>query len=417
MCRLMFSNGQPPLPRRVIAAHLPAVFLLATACAADSGSSQGDFVQRDSLGITIYESRRLGPRVEATEELRIGAVDGPPETTFNRITDARLDRDGGLVVLDGGDHLIKLFDETGAPLRTMGGEGEGPAEFQAASNLALSGDTLWVLDWRLRKVVRFHLNGALLDTRRIEFTPFQHGFATDFTPRSGGRFFIVGTTGCALPRGPNDNLWRLYTIGTDGKVQDTLMRHEMANALSVYATSGQGGSCTNLPWPFEPAHTLAFDPRGGAFRSAGAAFEIIQLDTTLTRVRTIIRHAAPEHPVTATDRQAFQDRLDARETTADLRRAVQHAVDSTGYPETWPAVTALRVGSPGTVWAQRAGPMEAEHQEWDVLVDGRHARTVVLPGTLRVTDVRGNRILGVLTDELDVQYVAVFSVPPLNATG
>jgi hypothetical protein len=49
-------------------------------------------------------------------------------------------------------------------------------------------------------------------------------------------------------------------------------------------------------------------------------------------------------------------------------------------------------------------------QEWDVLTDGRHVRTVVLPAALRVTDINGNRVLGAITDELDVEYVVLFTV-------
>jgi hypothetical protein len=388
-----------------------ATVLVATACAGDFGSLQDDFVQRDSLGIAIYESRRLGPPVEATEELRIGAVDGPPESTFNRISDARLGPDGTLLVLDGGDHLIKMFDESGTPLRAIGGEGEGPAEFLAASKLSLRGDSLWVLDWRLQKIASFDIGGTLLDTRRIEYSMFQHGSPTDFTPRLGGRFVIAGVTGgCSLPRRPSDSLWRVYMVGADGTIQDTLLRDQLRNSLGAYASN----FCTSASWPFAPAQQIAFDPRGGAFRSVGDAFEILQLDTSLSQIATIMRYAAPQRPVTAADRQAFLNRLDAQELSADLRRALQRAVDSAGYPETWPAVTALKVGNPGTVWAQRARPVRDEHQEWDVLIDGQHAGTVVLPGALRVLDISEDRILGALTDDLDVQYVAVFSVPPLS---
>jgi hypothetical protein len=380
------------------------------ACSGELGSHQDGFVQRDSVGITIYESSQLGPQVEATERIRIGAVDGPIETTFNRVNDARLGPDGMLLILDRGDHLIKVFDEAGTPLRTVGGEGQGPAEFLAASNLTLSGDTLWVLDWRLQKVTGFDIGGALLHTRRIEYSLFQHGSPAAFTRRPGGRLVIVGTTGgCALPRRSSDNLWRVYTMGADGTIQDTLIRDEIKNSLAAYTAN----TCTAVSWPFGPAQRIAFDSRGGAFRSTGRAFEIVQLDTTLTRVRTIMRYAAPDRPVTSGDREAFEDQLDEREGLgADLRGALKQAVDSVGYPETWPAITELKLAGPDTVWAQRARPTRDEHQEWDVLIVGRHARTVVLPGRLRVIDIRGNRILGVLADDLDVQYVAVFSVPP-----
>lgn len=124
-----------------------------------------------------------------------------------------------------------------------------------------------------------------------------------------------------------------------------------------------------------------------------------------------MRYAGPSRPVTGAQRRAFEDELDARENlTRDLRRAAEHAVDSAGFPEEWPAIAALRVAGPDMVWAMRANGIGAAEQEWDVIERARHVRTVVLPGALRVTDVVGERIVGILTDELDVEYVAVFTL-------
>jgi len=116
-------------------------------------------------------------------------------------------------------------------------------------------------------------------------------------------------------------------------------------------------------------------------------------------------------PVTRPQRSAFQDMLDAREFLNErFRRTVEQSADSAGYPDVWPAVEALLVAGPGTVWARRVTPPGAAEQEWDVLTDGRHERTVVLPAALRVTDVQGDRVLGAMKDELDVEYVALFTV-------
>ena len=145
--------------------------------------------------------------------------------------------------------------------------------------------------------------------------------------------------------------------------------------------------------------------------SPGDAFEIHRLDESLTRVTAIVRYPVERAAVTGAQRRAFRDILDAREFMSEhFRRTVEQSADSAGYPDVWPAVEALQVAGPGTVWARRLKPPGAVEQEWDVLTDGRHVQTVALPAALRVTDVKGNRVLGAVTDELDVEYVVLFTV-------
>jgi hypothetical protein len=235
----------------------------------------------------------------------------------------------------------------------------------------------------------------------------QHGWPVAFTTRADGGWVIAGVHGCGFPRRPTDNQWAIYAFGPDGALRDSLDRRFIHNALPVYAT-GPRQSCTVIPWPFASGPMVAFDPAGGSYRALGDGFLIERVDGTLTRVVETIRYAAPRAPVTRADRQSFQDLLDEREWPGrELREAADRAADSAGYPDVWPALTELHVAGPGTVWARRGGPIGAE-QEWDVLRGGRHIRTVVLPGGVRVLDVAGDRIAGMVTDELDVQYVAVF---------
>jgi hypothetical protein len=394
-------------PRRTAA----ALALLALACSGTATDGQTGVARRDSAGIAIYQAAGLGPRVQATETLRLGAVDGPPELTFFRVRDARLGQGGAIVVLDGGDDVVKLFDSAGRALRTMGGTGEGPAEFSAAWLLELRGDTVRVLDTDQRKIVTFSLSGELLATRRIGFSVSQHGFPDAFASSLGGRLFVAGVQGCGFPRGPNDNQWGLFAFGPDGAVEDTLRLGFVHEALPVYVSSGRSRACTVIQWPFEAGPALAFDPAGGGAWSPGDAFEIHWLDESLARVTAIWRYPVESRTVTDAQRRAFQDTLGAREFISEqFRRTVEQSADSAGYPDVWPAVEALLVAGPGTVWARRVTLPGAAQQEWDVLTDGRHVKTVVLPAALRVTDVKRNRVLGAMKDELDVDYVTLFSV-------
>ena len=94
-----------------------------------------------------------------------------------------------------------------------------------------------------------------------------------------------------------------------------------------------------------------------------------------------------------------------------MRRNLGEVIDSVGFPPTWPGIKELKIDALGQIWALRAATPEADEREWDVLDSGHHSMTVVWPGNFRVTDVTRDRIVGVLTDDLDVQYVAIFAVP------
>ena len=385
--------------------------LLALACGGPTVDGQAGATRRDSAGVAIYQVAALGPRVTARETVRLGTVDGPPESTFFRLRDARLGPGGVMVVLDGGDDMVKLFDSTGRALRTLGGTGEGPAEFSSAWLLELRGDTVRVLDIDQSKVVTFSLGGEVLATRRIGFSVAQHGFPSAFASGPQGRLLIAGVQGCGIPRRPTDNQWGLFVFGPDGLVEDTVQIGFVQNALPVYVSSGRRTACTVIPWPFAPGPALGFDPMGGGVWSSGDAFEIRWLDESLARASAIVRYPVERPVVTSVQRRAFQDMLDAREYISEqFRRTVKASADSAGYPDVWPAVDAVLVAAPGTVWARRVAPPGAAEQEWDVLTDGRHVKTVVLPAALRVTDIKENRVLGTITDELDVDYVALFTV-------
>jgi hypothetical protein len=64
--------------------------------------------------------------------LRIGAVDGPPETTLTRVTGGAITPSGRIVVLDEGASTVRVYGSNGRYLTSIGRQGEGPGEFPAA---------------------------------------------------------------------------------------------------------------------------------------------------------------------------------------------------------------------------------------------------------------------------------------------
>jgi len=103
------------------------------------------------------------PGLELEEEMRIGSVDDP-ELGFSQIGGVVLDRDGNAFVSERLERKIRVYDPTGALLRTIGRRGGGPGEFQTLSDFGVVGDTLWVYDSPQRRITLFDRTGRMLTT-------------------------------------------------------------------------------------------------------------------------------------------------------------------------------------------------------------------------------------------------------------
>lgn len=108
------------------------------------------YATRDSADIQIAENTGLpspegGWVVEAEPFLSIGGVSAAPPAQFTVVAQASRFGDGRLVILETETSELRFFDAQGRHLRTAGGRGEGPGEFQYATTFArLPGDTLLV---------------------------------------------------------------------------------------------------------------------------------------------------------------------------------------------------------------------------------------------------------------------------------
>ncbi len=96
----------------------------------------------DSSGVPIVSNRGSGWAPEAAwrlePDLQVGEIDGP--LAFGRINWVTPGPDNGLLVLDGQSHLVHVFDSEGRPIRSFGGEGDGPGEFRRPASITALAD-------------------------------------------------------------------------------------------------------------------------------------------------------------------------------------------------------------------------------------------------------------------------------------
>lgn len=127
-----------------------ACLAAAAGCEADPEPPPLSHNTRDSAGIAIAVNSGAPAgaerwSVDADPMVSIGGADGPPATMFTGVTSATRLSDGTIVVLENETSELRFFDPGGAHLRTAGGFGEGPGEFEyAESFVRLAGDTLLV---------------------------------------------------------------------------------------------------------------------------------------------------------------------------------------------------------------------------------------------------------------------------------
>lgn len=81
------------------------------------------------------------------EELAIGSVEGSGPDMFASVTDIAVDAAGRIYVLDRQLQEIRVFDEDGTYVRTIGRRGGGPGEFEDAIAITFGpAGHLWVVN-------------------------------------------------------------------------------------------------------------------------------------------------------------------------------------------------------------------------------------------------------------------------------
>ncbi|MDX1394251.1 MAG: 6-bladed beta-propeller [Gemmatimonadota bacterium] len=157
-------------PRSALAPFLLAGLVWSTGC---SGPPDGDDAtplnERTTIGDTTFvRVGAPGPDDEvivAVEELAIGQLEGPDEYTFGSVTEILPDDAGGVYVFDGQAPALRYYGADGTYVRTIGGQGGGPGEYEdAVLGLSFRTDGRLVLrDARNGRVNVYEPDGSYAD--------------------------------------------------------------------------------------------------------------------------------------------------------------------------------------------------------------------------------------------------------------
>lgn len=406
--------------RKTAARRLSVLSLgLATAAGAawSAGCREGagePVVVRDSAGVEIVESREpaWSPgqawRVGREPRLSIGTADGPEGQQLFRVGDALRLSDGRILVENRGTSEVRVFGPDGAFLHAVGGPGEGPGELREVGGLAVSGDSLFVLDRGLGRISLFDLDGAFRLSFRLDPTgdPVRPLRLYRLSGRfSDGSFLLAPRAFPADMRERPTLFWdsvpHLLYSG-NGALRDTIGTF---GGLEIFATP----EFSTMP-PFARHSVAALrQDRFVVGRSFAWRLESYGPDGRLLRV---VRRTGKPPPVTPEGAARILEGRLAGIEDEERRRRTRDRYDALELPERMPAYSDLVVDGEGHLWVKEyRPPWETGPEAWNVFSpEGRWLGSVDLPEGLRATDVGPDWILGVRRGALEVEHVELYEL-------
>jgi hypothetical protein len=400
--------------------RLPVLLLLLplAACGGDSAASAAAPTVRDSAGIRIVENAAPGWeeaaawRVAPEPAVDIGLVDGPAAYQLDQVRGAVRLQDGRIVVANRGSHELRFFNAAGEHLRSVGGEGGGPGEFEGLQWVgSFSADSLLAWDSGAKRLSVFDLEGNFARSVQPQglaaMFPQFHGVLADtsfvlspgFTPQA-----LV-----AARAGERRDSLAYLRFDRSGALMDTLAH--LPGAQSYLSKDDGMFSTSSVVF----GRDVLLEPGGDRFYVGdNDSYQIAEHRPDGTLLRLIRRPYDPvsvgEDDVAAyyekrsTDFSgapaALRARMQAREE--EQRKEVPHRT-------TLPAFASLQVDPEGNLWVEDSRRPADEQPRWSVFdPEGRWLGSVNTPVGLRVLQIGSDFVLGVWKDDLEVEHVRVY---------
>ncbi len=371
----------------------------------------------------------LGVSMVATEELRVGSPDDP-EAAFTWFRELEVGPDGTIYTGHPQESQLRMHNASGTFLGSIGREGEGPGEFSSVGVMAITGDTMWVMDDGLYRFSFFDLQGNFLGSRRI---PVDFGDSrSDLPPRPRGLLrdgTIVGAPPAFSSMVASGELTENFIVRMDtaGTVGDTIAHYSLVNTVWEITNNEQGpaGFGSYRAPPFSDTEIVKISDydmvavrvmRGPPQGDGPATFTV-----TTWRIDgdTIFSRAFPYDPVPL--RTAMVDSIinGFAESVANsaflagratFDQAARWAREGLYLPAYHPPVSAVVIGADGQIWL-RGEELGEPIVEWRILSGTGDAIGVVeLPSGFTMLFARGMQVWGRERDELDVPYIVRYGI-------
>lgn len=352
-------------------------------------------------------------------DIRIGAVDGPPEYQLTRVVFAGRLSDARIVVFDGGSSELRWFGPDGEFRSRAGGQGEGPGEFLSVVSAAVTPqDSVVLYDFRNQRLTWYGPDGALGRTLRVELHP-----SMSLVPLRDERVVIAEERPALNLGGAEYNYARdsvrIMVTGSMSRPLDTLMHRAGREAATwVEYTDGRPTGTRQFGLPFGHPTLVGAAAEGIVLLESGRS-ELAFLNDEGQVVRLAHRTDVDTPTLSAALRQEY-----VRNAVQSAReRGVPEQVAQAGAEGLLDVIPEGHRVSPfdrmvtdavsGEIWVRdylfewNAGGI----QHWTVHDSlGQVLGRIAIPPGLDVMQVGSDFVVGVERDQLGVEYVVAYSL-------
>jgi hypothetical protein len=413
---------------RTIATVLVGCAVL-SGCSSVGGSSAPPELS-DSAGVTIVDSRepqwREGDawRVVSEPQVTIGVLEGRDEYQLFDVSAAARQSDGDIVVVDGGTREVRLYGRDGTFMRTLGGRGSGPGEFQnPAQVLVTTADSVTVWDNANFRITRFDSAGAFVDAQSLNRGTLAKAIGPPNFPAAGALL----PNGDVLVRLVEKPLFEKTAVKTIPKLPPGVSRPG-SGALRVSADlsridtlmffGGAEQAAVDAPWgqmflvPPVAKRTLtavqATQPKVCIGDQEGP--EVVCFGPGASR--TMVRWTANPAPVTEWEVAAWRDTIMELYTLKMSEDDVRRALHQVPIPTVRPHYSGIVLDRVGHLWVELAPVSGAAPDPVDHLVfdpTGVLLGSVALP-PIDVLEIGDDYVMGIYRDELEIEYLQVHEI-------
>ena len=395
-----------------VALSFTALFLLLGACEPEAPPEPTIAIDSAGVRTVTNDPTRSDATCTISDEpvLVIGEDEEDEQQWFSSIRGMGRLSDGSVVVVDRTAAEVRIYDETGRHLRSMGRHGEGPGEFSDPFILWITaGDTLWVGDYRPWRYNLFTAQGEFV--RRVSLTPvwpnpsraggvLDNGYTLNSRSKRVGRNnFTVPDTLIVEVHDPGGEL-----VGSLARMPD-----RSTGFVSESPDLGLFPLFQSLPRIDAGGSTIAL--------AHGKDTEVRVLDDELN-LRTIVRWLEPDREVTRADVSAWREDYIERRTqlaSPDWDRDDDAVIsDERPVADLFPAVSAVVIGRDSRIWVDQYD-RPREDRGWLAFgPDGEFfCHMAGLPGP--VWEFGADYVLVLSETELGVQTVHMYGLDqPVN---
>ena len=342
---------------RALTIVIAATTIGLAACGSDA-SPAGPSVEVETIGDTTIVRTLTGSvwGAEATlvPEVSIGELDGPEEYLFGRIGSLAVDNDRNVYVFDRQAHHVRVFDDEGVYVGTLGRRGEGPGELGRAGAIAV------LSDGRLLVRDPGNMRVQVFDPASGETDEWEYNSGNTYRPGAPLHTDVRGRTFLLTSDQSGDDI--VIVLGQDGTHLDTLPEpsgdHEPVMVRAEHTTA-ESSSRVSAPVPFTPRFFWAVHPTGHFLTGLSSDYRI-----DLVRDDGVLRIERDYEPVPVSD----GERDYWRESTVQMIRFTvpDWTWDGPRIPDQKPIFTELLAGRDGRIWVtlSTAG-QRVENEDYD----------------------------------------------------